>query len=230
MAGEHNLREFKNRQEAANALAIRVFHDLSQGLRENDQVAMVVSGGSSPLALFEMMSSKPLDWDRVLIVPSDERNVPFEHPDSNARMISQSLLQKSAAASSLVSLAANSQTDGLEEIEKRLAQLPWPLCHVILGMGADGHTASLFPNTPHIEQSLNSPRLCIAQKVPGLDSGRISLTIKALLNASRISLLLFGTDKKAVLDAALREGPPAIFPVRAILHQNQVPVDIYWAP
>lgn len=226
-------RTFEDRTAASRELATRLEADLATALAATDDhsAVLVVSGGSSPQALYRMLAAADLDWSRVQVLPSDERWVPTDHPDSNAGMIQRCLLIGPASRAELVFLTPEpGQDQVLEALNARLATLPRPFAHAVLGMGADGHTASLFPTAPDIEAALISPRHCLAQDVPGLSHPRISLTVGTLLEASRISVLAFGIDKRAVMERALGDGPARELPIRAILHQQQVPVDLYWAP
>lgn len=218
-----DLHRYANRMAASHALAGRVAEDLRGALVQGDAASLVVSGGTSPVEFFRALCEADLDWRRVTVVPSDERRVPPDHPDSNERMIYAELLRGRAARAGFVSLLQPPA-----QIAERLAGL-LPFAAVVLGMGQDGHTASLFPTALGIVDALASEALCLAQDVPGLPAQRISLTPRALLNADRLYLLLFGDDKKAVFEAALADGPAAALPVRAVLHQNRVPVEAFWA-
>lgn len=221
--------EYASPAEASEALARQVADDLAVALEAGEGASLVVSGGSSPLRLFDALSRQTLDWNRVSVIPSDERVVPVDHKDSNAGMIRQSLLNHAASAASLVSLLPDA-LGSLAAVEERLGRVPLPLTHVILGMGADGHTASLFPNSPDLAAALESQARVIGLTVPGLSSDRVSLTPMALTEARAISLLLFGQEKRRVLESALEAGPTEQLPVRVILNNPDVPVTVYWAP
>ena len=97
-------------------------------------------------------------------------------------------------------------------------------------MGADGHTASLFPDSPDIRDALASDDECIVQNVPRLVHPRVSLTLRSLLDAHEVNLLFFGAAKRAVFERSLEPGPLEEYPVRALVHQQRVPVNVYWAP
>ncbi len=219
-----DLHRYANRTGACDALAGRVADDLQGALALAGTASLVVSGGTSPVEFFRALSQADLDWGRVTVVPSDERRVPADHADSNARMIRAELLRGRAGRADFVSLL-----EPPAAIADRLVGL-LPFTAVVLGMGQDGHTASLFPTAPGIADALASDELCLPQEVPGLPAPRISLTPRALLKTDRLYLLLFGEDKKQVFEAALAGGPAEELPVRAVLHQNKVPVDAYWAP
>jgi 6-phosphogluconolactonase len=132
-------------------------------------------------------------------------------------MIRRELLQGPAAAARLVSLIPP-------------GAIPERFHAVVLGMGVDGHTASLFPGSPDLRAALESDDALQRLAVPGLEADRVSLTPRALLSSRRIDLLFFGEDKRAVFEQAERPGDPTEFPVRAVLEQDRAPVTVFWAP
>jgi 6-phosphogluconolactonase len=207
------LRTHASRLAASRALADEVFETLTEALAATGRASLVVSGGTSPVEFF---------------IPSDERVVPLDHPDRNEAMIRRELLQGSAAAASLRSLLPPSgATDSLAEIAEAL---PAAFDAVVLGMGTDGHTASLFPDSPELDTALRSADALALLNVPSQGMQRVSLTPAALLGSRRIDLLFFGQEKRAVFEAAAEEGAVAEIPLRFVLHQNTVPVRAFWAP
>lgn len=209
--------EFERREAAAEALADALQRDLEAAIAARGQAALVVSGGSTPVSLFRLLRRRPLGWAQVTVLASDEREVPPDHPDRNEAMIRRELLRESARAARLVSLFPPEP-------------IPARFDHVVLGMGADGHTASLFPGSPDLAAALASEDALARLFVPRLGAWRVSLTPAALLQAGRISLLFFGADKRAVFEAAMAGGEASEYPVRAVLAQEAVPVDVYTAP
>ena len=220
-------REFESREAASRALAINAAKDIASALETRPEATIVVSGGTTPGPFFKFLRGSELDWSRIAVLPSDERWVPTNHPDSNERMIRSELIQQRAALATMVSLY---DAEGEEPVKQRMSQLALPFASVILGLGEDGHTASLFPGAPRIKQSLVSTEFCLMQTVPGLTVARISLTPKVLVQSKRINILFFGASKRAVFETALEAGSPEQFPVRAVLHQSQTPVEAWWAP
>jgi 6-phosphogluconolactonase len=211
------FRDFDSREAASRALANELAGVLSAALERRDTAALVVSGGSSPVALFRQLREAALDWPRVTVVPSDERDVPADHTDRNDAMIRRELLQGLAAGARLVSLIPP-------------GEIPARFDAVVLGMGVDGHTASLFPGSPELALALEPEVGLQRVTVPRLGVERVSLTLGALLNTRRVDLLFFGEDKRAVFESAARPGPVQEFPVRAVLAQDRVPVTVFWAP
>jgi 6-phosphogluconolactonase len=211
------VREFADRAQAAAALAGALQAGLGAALAARREASLVVSGGTTPAPMFRRLRDRPLAWDRVTVLASDERDVPPDHPDRNEAMIRRELLQNAAAAARLVSLIPP-------------GAIPPTFDEVVLGMGEDGHTASLFPGSPDLAAALASRDPLARLWVPQLAMHRVSLTPAALLAARRISLLFFGAGKRAVFEAALAGDDPARYPVRAILRQDTVPVTVYTAP
>ena len=222
----------KDREEAARALAQRLGEVLSHGIKQRGKATLVVSGGTSPLRLFELLRQVPLDWSKVAVIPSDERLVPTDSAERNETMVRQTLLTGLASDATLISLVSDENDPAACEqfANDNLAILDGPFDAVVLGMGDDGHTASLFPDASDIEYAIGSDKLCIVQDVPSQKRTRISLTPKALLNSREIDVLVFGDSKYAMLEKAIASGPSAEFPIRIALHQTQVPVTTYWAP
>jgi 6-phosphogluconolactonase len=224
--------EFGTRDEAAALLARGVSERLRRAAEERAAASMVVSGGTSPAGFFQALRLLPLPWYLVTVVPSDERWVPVDDAASNEGMIRRELLSGEPACARFVSLYRTGQSaiDALPALEAALAAVPRPFDAVVLGMGDDGHTASLFPDSPDIGTALRSDAACIVQYVPRLGVPRISLTLRSLLDTQELDLLFFGAVKRAVYEQALQPGPIEQYPVRALLHQARVPVNVYWAP
>jgi 6-phosphogluconolactonase len=229
LASPHVFRAFESRQLASGALAEKLHSELTGALNRHSGATLVVSGGTSPLELFHRLRSRDLDWKRVTVMPSDERAVPANHPDRNDAMIRRELLQDKASAARLLGLLkSNDRLDVGEEISSK--SVPSRIDALVLGMGEDGHTASLFPDSPGIAEALMSRKPLLRLAVPRLKMERISLTPTALLAASRIQLLFFGQEKHQVFEAAAKPGPATSYPIRAVLHQERVPVQVFWAP
>jgi 6-phosphogluconolactonase len=224
--------EFGTREAAALALARRVGERLRSGVRQRATASMIVSGGTSPLGLFHALKSLPLPWCLVTIVPSDERWVPVDDAASNEGMIRRELLSGEPGFAHFVSLYRRnaSPAASLPELNTALGEVPRPFDTVVVGMGDDGHTASLFPDSPDIRTALASDTDCIVQNVPRLGTPRVSLTTHSLLDARDVNLLFFGQSKRAVYEASLAPGPVEEYPIRALVQQPRVPVTVFWAP
>lgn len=226
--GTPRFLEFASRREASEALADDIFETLTGALAASGRAALVVSGGTSPVEFFHALRGLPLSWERITVVPSDERVVPYNDPDRNEAMIRRELLQGPAAAATLRGLLPPSGApDSLAEVAEAL---PAAFDAVVLGMGADGHTASLFPDSPQLETALRSAEPLALINAPRLGTQRVSLTPAAVLASRRVDLLFFGQEKRAVYEAAAEGGSVAELPVRCVLQQTAAPLRVYWAP
>ena len=226
---------FTSDQELAAALAAATATKLREALAARSKASLVVSGGRTPADFLNALSAHELDWSAVRVLPTDDRWVDVSHADNNEAMIRRHLLQGAAATAVLDGLADAALTpvpDGERHAEAVLKKLPAPLDVVVLGMGDDGHTASLFPQAPQLAQALdlNSGRSCMILDPVTAPHRRISLTLPALLQSRQIDILIRGDSKLNVYRRALSAGPTVEMPISFILHQKQVPVNVYWSP
>jgi 6-phosphogluconolactonase len=231
---DKRLRRFPDSAALTKALAAEIIASLEDGLRAGRSASLVVSGGRSPVALFETLSSSELDWRRVWIALTDERCIETTSSDSNEHLVREHLLRNAAAKANFVGMntGAADPDGGAASSWQVIAPLPRPFDYVLLGMGDDGHTASLFPDSPGLSVALDplQPPGCVRMMAPVAPHARMSLNLSALLDARRIALLILGSGKWATYERALMSGPVSEMPVRALLRQQQVPVSVYWAP
>jgi len=229
-----NERTFADRATLARTLSRDIERWLTSTLASRPRASLVFSGGSTPVPLFHALRETSLPWSQMDLTLADERWVPGDHKDSNDRLLQEELLQGPVQSARYVSLKTPAETpdDGLAECEARLKQMSRPFDVVILGMGSDGHTASLFPHTPTLEKGLDPQyeASCIACYPETAPHARISMTLSALLNAQRIVLHITGDEKWQVYQDACNGTDVNEMPIRAILQQDQVEVDVYWAP
>lgn len=221
---------FKNPAALAEGLAIKVAGQLNDAIQAQGTATLVVSGGRSPVAFFQSLIKQPLDWSKVVVSLADERWVPVEHADSNAGLLKKHLLQGPAAKARFVGLynvAANLE-DAAEQADRALAELP-PIDVLILGMGDDGHTASLFPNSPNLAEALNpdNTRRCWPMRAPTVPRQRLSMSRSLLASAKTKVLSISGQGKLNTLNDALGGTDIAALPIRAFL---QPTLEIYWCP
>ena len=228
------VRRFHDATALTEALAADVIAALQQGLRERRGASLVVAGGRSPVALFDKVSGAELDWQRVWVTLTDERWIDATSSDSNEHLVREHLLRHAAASANFVGMKndAADPVRGAAASWAAIAPLPRPFDYVLLGMGEDGHTASLFPDSPALYTALDAqqPPGCVGMRAPAPPQARMSLNLSALLDARRIALLIVGSGKWATYERALMEGPVAQMPVRALLRQQHVPLAVYWAP
>ncbi|AZC24941.1 6-phosphogluconolactonase, eukaryotic type [Pseudomonas sessilinigenes] len=222
--------EFRSSTLLAAGQALKVAEQLREAIVARGQATLVVSGGRSPVAFFQALVKQELDWSKVLISLADERWVPVEHADSNAGLLKQHLLVGPVAKARFLGLysAAASLEEAAQQADEALAQLRG-IDVLVLGMGDDGHTASLFPGSPNLAEALEpaGSRRCWPMLAPTVPRQRLSMS-RALLASARSSLLsISGQSKLATLSTALAGDVVADMPIRAFL---QTPLEIYWCP
>jgi 6-phosphogluconolactonase len=217
------------RERLATQLAEAVAEALRADLVEGEQALLVVSGGSTPVPFFRALAACELPWERVQVTLADERWVPDEHADSNARLVREHLLQGAAAAATFLPLTTADPTpeQGAAEVAERISGLAWPASAVVLGMGGDGHTASLFPDSPELSLALSTEAPAVAVRTPSQPQPRLTLSADRLHRARRHFLHITGGDKRAVLARALAGDDTRELPIRAFL---ACPLATYWAP
>ncbi|HEV2530207.1 6-phosphogluconolactonase [Phenylobacterium sp.] len=217
------IETFANGGALAEAAAAAVGAQLREGTRTRPRASLCATGGRAPGPVYDLLKAADLDWSRVVVTLSDERCVDEADPRSNARLVRERLLCGPAAKAHLVPLWPKPETAVLT------ALLPFDA--MMLGMGEDGHVASLIPGDPGLAGSLDPDGRALLAEVPaGLGTppvARITLTLKALLSARAIFLLIAGGAKRSVIDRALGGED---LPVRALLAQQDVPVRIFWSP
>jgi 6-phosphogluconolactonase len=193
-----------------------------------------VSGGKTPARLFARLRDEKVDWTRTWVTLADERWVETTSEDSNERRVREGLLVGSAAAAHFVGLKNPAATPeaGADWVTRALTRVPHPFDVVVLGMGEDGHTASLFPGSMALARGLDpaAPPACIAVNALVAPHARVSLNLAALLDSRRIVLHIEGDAKWAVYQRARAPGTSAELPIRAVLQQKEVPVDVFWSP
>jgi 6-phosphogluconolactonase len=224
--------EFSSKEALDQQLANTIANELKQAIAQRGSAGLAVSGGRTPAGMFKALRNNDLDWSRVMITLVDERWVQPDHADSNERLTRDNLLQDAAAAATFISLVNQADTPhvALADIEARLASMPNPIDVVILGMGDDGHTASLFPNAAELEQACASSALLAAVTPPVAPHQRITLTLSTIVKSPKVIVHITGEGKKTLLqdamsaDVALTEQ----YPIRRVLDQVAA-ADVFWA-
>ncbi|TBU89019.1 6-phosphogluconolactonase [Phytopseudomonas dryadis] len=223
-------RSHSDARHLATALAEAVAAALRAAIDSHGTATLVVSGGRSPIAFFECLAEQPLPWAKVLVSLADERWVPVGHADSNEGLVRRHLLRGPAAEARLLGLyqRADSLQAAAQLADQALAELP-PIDVLVLGMGDDGHTASLFPDSPGLSEALRGdcPRRCLPMLAPSVPHQRLTLT-RPLLAAARLPLLAIqGPGKLDTLQQALQLNDPERMPIQAFL---RAPLEIHWCP
>jgi len=229
----YQINDFAQREDLDNALANNVAELLSNALTHKGKASLAVSGGSTPKGFFNALSNKDLDWNNVTITLADERWVEFESDASNTRLVHENLLKNNASSATFFHLKKDSEfsTETLTQLNVDAKEQLLPLDVLILGMGEDGHTASLFPCSEQISTALsldNSDALMkvVPQTAP---HDRITFTYAHLVQSKNVILHVCGEGKKVVLEKALADNNQKEMPIRAFLQNPEINTQVYWA-
>lgn len=227
-----HLHQFSDSAALNSDFAAKLVTILTEAIAERGAAFLVVSGGRTPQALFQALAATPLSWEKVTILLADDRYLPIDSEQSNERLVKATLLQNYAAKAKFISLYAEADNAfaAVPEILPRVAGLP-TFDAVILGMGEDGHTASLFPCSAQLAAGLHDDAPAVLAAEPtSAPFQRISLSKARLLNSRHIFLHLVGENKFPVLQQALADTDPMQMPIRAFLHHPSLSVDVMYSP
>ena len=219
------LQTYPDRAALMAGLASVMVKELATALRHGP-ATLSVPGGTTPGPVFDALSVADLDWARVFVLLNDERWVGEDSPRSNTRLLRERLLQRKAAAATLLPLytPAPQPEDKLDELAQGIAP-HLPISVLLLGMGNDMHTASLFPGADHLIQALSPDApVLMALRADAAGEPRITLSARVLQAAHHIHILITGPEKRQALDRA-QTLPPELAPIRTVLDQATV----HWA-
>jgi len=230
-----------NKVALAASLGDALLTNLAESLDSQGSASLVVSGGSTPAPVFDYMSKSDIDWANVTITLADERWVPLDSPDSNEALVRNTLMTNNASSASFVSLylSNTNQNDACGIVSESLKEMPHPFTAVVLGMGNDGHTASLFPDAPESElvsaMDLQNPVTVAMMNPPSVGQSRITLTRVALLNSKHRYLHITGEGKCEVLYSALQgmtapHYQPGDAPVTGLIVEKPELMSVFWSP
>jgi 6-phosphogluconolactonase len=226
--------DYDDREEMADAVAGDIGFIVESALDARGEAIIAVPGGSTPLPIYKKLVEKKLNWKKVTIIPTDDRLVPLTDELSNIRAIAQTFLPAGARVFPITSDIADYKLAG-NSANAKLAELKFPLDLAWLGMGADGHTASIFAG-PDLDEALNAPKgrhavgvmpdpLPAEAPVP-----RVTLTRSAILSARTVLITVTGETKKELLEGAIADGHSSKLPIGRVLAEAEQPIDIHWAP
>ncbi len=229
-----NWHRFDNREAMVTALKSVISDRLSAAVATGRRASWAVSGGSTPAPLFQAMRNGLLPWGSIDVALVDERWVPLDHPRSNEAFVAANLQGGEAAAVTIAGMKTDHAVavEAATAVNLRYSRLVQPFDSILLGLGPDGHTASLFPGAEGLEAAFDpAAETCVALKavrseVTGDEIERMSLSAAAIARAPHVTLMITGAEKKQVLEEALQ--PNSDLPVGR-LHKMK-PFDIYWAP
>lgn len=204
---------YPNIEVLSNSFADYAQSILTTALKKRETVSLVVPGGNTPRFYLSALAQKPLPWNRIAVTLSDERWVESTSDDSNENLVKTHLLNHLPEKAHFIGLKTKHNTPdaALTEIDQRLKTIPQPFTLTVLGLGEDGHIASLFPGLEYHEASLKTTEHhCIAVHPPIAPTLRISLSLETLANSEQIALVVTGKTKRRLLDKLENQADPTI--------------------
>jgi 6-phosphogluconolactonase len=223
--------DFADGGALAAALAGKVADLLARAISERGEALLAVSGGTTPAKFFVALSQADIAWNRITITLVDERFVPPSSPRSNAALVSGNLLQNRAAAARFVPLFRSGETldQAADDGEKTFRALALPFDVLMLGMGGDGHTASLFPDAEGLDRLLDpaSPRAIMPVHAKSAGEPRLTLTLAEIARARFVGLHIEGGEKRQAFENAMGGQRK---PIRAVIDALPEPIEVFWAP
>ena len=225
--------DYEDADELVEAVAGDVGFIIESALDARGQCLLALPGGKTPLPIYEKLATAKLDWKRATIIPTDDRIVAITDPLSNVALLAKIFLPKGARVIPVISDKAPDYRSAGVAADARLQDFPFPPDLVWLGVGADGHTASIFAG-PDLDDALNAPK---ARRMVGIMPDplpaeapvpRVTLTKAAILSARTLMLVLTGKEKKKVLERAIKDGASSDVPVGRVLADAEQAIDIHW--
>lgn len=217
--------EFEDEKAACEALALAASCQLIDALENWESVIFLVSGGRTPQRILPLIASAPLDFSRVIMLASDERIVPLEHSDSTEGMV-KGIFRDQGVTANYVGLGGNVVGEqALRHWLGEMESLNLPIAAALLGVGEDGHFASLFPRRDEV-RNLRETAMLVPQSPPHRHM-RVTLGLKMILRSQLILIPVFGRGKRTVIDRALQKQDAKQLPVSSLLHQNLVRIETF---
>lgn len=226
--------EYDSLGELADAVAGDVGFIIESAVDARGSSLIAVPGGNTGPAIFPKLAAQKLPWKKVAIIPTDDRLVPMDDERSNVRGIAKTFLPLGARVVPIATEIADHKLAG-NSADARLQDLPWPPDLAWLGMGEDGHTASIFAG-PDLQDALDAPK---ARRAVGVMPDpmpqdapvpRVTLTRASILSARTVLITITGDKKRAVLEQAIADGQSSKLPIGRVLAEAEQPIDIHWCP
>ena len=227
--------EYDDAGELADAIAGDIQFVIESALDARGSAVIALAGGKTPFPAYQKLASAKLDWKRVTIVPGDERIVPLGDPLSNVTQLGKLFIPKGARVIPIVPKQTDDYKSAGRSADALMQDLHWPLDLCLLGVGGDGHTASIFPG-PDFDEALNGPKERRMLGVmpdplpPEAPVARVTLTRGAIVSARALMIAVTGKAKREVIERAINDGPMSPYPIGRVLADAELPVDIHWAP
>lgn len=225
------LNTFDNSVDLNTTFAKEIAEKLQTGIQQNGFASLLVSGGNTPKPLFEELSKINIDWSKVNIALVDDRWVEVRDDASNEKLVNEFLLINRAEKANFVGMKTShvNALDAEQAVANKLQHIQMPFDVVILGMGEDGHTASIFPCCAQLEHALTTKDVIIATEPTTAPHQRMTFTKSALLNSKQLYLHLVGESKEVVLSDVAQHCDEKKAPICAFLNQAVVPMTVMYA-
>jgi len=226
--------EYDDADEFAAAVAGDIQFVIESALDARGSAVIALAGGKTPFPAYQKLAQAKLDWKKVTIVPTDERVVPLGDALSNVTALAKIFLPKGARVMPIVPNASDDYKAAGRSADALMQDLHWPLDLCVLGMGADGHTASIFPGAD-FDEAMNGPKERRALGVmpdplpKDAPVARVSLSRQGIVSARALMIAITGADKRKVLEQAIAEGASSPLPIGRVLADVELPVDVHWA-
>jgi 6-phosphogluconolactonase len=226
--------EYDSLDELADAVAGDVAFIVESAVDARGTSLIAVPAGKTGPAIFPKLVAQKVPWRKVTIIPTDDRLVAMDDERSNIRAIGRAFIPVGARVIPIATDIADYKLAG-NSADARLQDFPWPPDLVWLGMGEDGHTASIFAG-PDLQEALDAPK---ARRAIGVmpdplpaeaPVARVTLTRAAILSARTVVITITGNEKRAVLEQAIADGPSSTLPIGRVLAEAEQPIDIHWCP
>lgn len=235
MSDEVEWWEYDDATEMAAAVAGDIGFIIESAIDARGAAVIALAGGKTAIPIYEKLSSAKLDWKRVTIVPGDERIVPLGDPLSNVTVLAKFFLPKGARVMPIVPNAIADYKGAGRSADALMQDLHWPLDLCVLGVGNDGHTASIFPG-PDFEEAARGPidrrALGVMPDPMPLEAPvpRVTLSLAGITAARALMIAVRGDDKRSLIETAINQGRASPYPIGLVLAGTELPVDIHWAP
>ena len=226
--------DYDSADEMADAVAGDAAFIVENAIDARGTAVIALPGGTTPIAMYDKLAAAKLDWKRVTILPTDDRLVPMGDALSNITAIAKIFLPKGVRVLPITSEAATDYKAAGRAADARLQDVHWPLDLCVLGVGADGHTASIFPGLD-FDEAVAGPKerraigVMPAELPEDAPVARVTLTRQAIISARALMIAVTGQAKRDVIERAILDGPMSPYPIGRVLADVELPVDIHWS-
>ncbi|GAA4778393.1 6-phosphogluconolactonase [Stakelama sediminis] len=234
MTDEIEWWDYDDTSEMAEAVAGDIRFIIESALDARGGAVIALPGGKTPIPIYERLAEAKINWKHVTIIPGDDRIVPMGDDLSNVTMLGKTFIPLGARVIPIISEAAEDYKAAGRAADARLQDFHWPLDLCLLGVGGDGHTASIFPG-PDFDEAINGPKERRALGVmpdplpPEAPVARVTLSLAAITASAALMIAVTGQKKRDVIEEAIAQGAGSPYPIGRVLAAAELPVDIHWS-